>query len=764
MMLLGHLLPRPQTVELHNGSLHINGSSLSLKTENMTDVQEDSFHWLFKHFLGEPQGIQSPCLNVRLDKTFKVDRVASPALQTESYMLTVSPNGMTLVAGHEAGLQRGIMTVVQMLEEARPDGLIPCCRLVDWPRLTMRGIHIDLAREMEYRHDYLLKIVERLAYLKMNTLHLYLEGAFAFEHAPEIRPPGAMTPDEAKELCNVAHRFGIHIIPQIATLGHMNMLLHGPYAELREHPSSAFNLCPTHPRTRPFLQGLIEDIAQAFAPRYIHLGYDEAQTGMCKRCRQQGHPEQIVSDHLNWLNDCVKAQGARSMIYGDLFLSEHDFPESDAVNGGTPENARQAINNVNRDILITDWHYTAPRQGTVRHLIQQGFEVHIATASNTYWHDSIPFRRGQIWIADTIEGAVEEGATGGLHCNWELYRGICLENNWLFQALAAERQWTAQPHDDCTFSQRFTQRFWGIDNDAFGHIAGLLETIPVNRRYAFLDAPVMAESGTLQARHDYLQLADKLDQWIHDFRSAAKRNLDLLEKLDMPVRIIRYIGTRMTALHRARLASQRGDRQQQLAAWDAIRTEALSLKPVLEEHFRHSGGGGVDIRRLEQHLIEIEAMMLGRDPREWVTLRQYRALSVESCDSELEKRPLPQEGVAARKLLNIPLHEIVDLLEAHPQREGGLYLISEASLPHDFEGYLRVQHEGPVKVWVNRVCVGLSHRQANHHAYEDIVFPVPWKKGHQTIVFALDLHQESSTTFSARITPQDVPPSGANST
>ena len=162
------------------------------------------------------------------------------------------------------------------------------------------------------------------------------------------------------------------------------------------------------------------------------------------------------------MNEEVKRYGARAMIYGDKFLSAYDFPLSDAVNGGTPEEAHEAIGQVSRDIIITDWHYTAPHGTTAGYLVSQGFEVHLASATNIYWHDAIPYHRGHRWIAETIDHAVAQGVTGAFNCNWELYRGAFYENYWFFTGLAAERHWTDAPHDFLAFSSRFSRRFCRI--------------------------------------------------------------------------------------------------------------------------------------------------------------------------------------------------------------------------------------------------------------------------------------------------------------
>lgn len=51
------------------------------------------------------------------------------------------------------------MTLVQVLEETEEQGFFPPFRIVDWPRLASRGLHYDLAREMEYRPAHLKAVI-----------------------------------------------------------------------------------------------------------------------------------------------------------------------------------------------------------------------------------------------------------------------------------------------------------------------------------------------------------------------------------------------------------------------------------------------------------------------------------------------------------------------------------------------------------------------------------------------------------------------------
>jgi len=224
------LMPIPRVLSAGEGSVPFAGR-VALSLEGLSTAQETDFSKLTGMVFGEQLAAAGLPLTVRLDPTHAPVEVANEkdTLRAEAYEVVVAEGQITLTAAQFAGLQRGIQTVKQLLENADDTGNpVPGCRIVDWPRLAHRGIHYDFARSMEYRHEHIKSVIAKLAYFKMNTFHLYLEGLFAFPSAPEIAQPCPLTPELAKDLREYARIFGITLVPQISTMGHMENLLNGP--------------------------------------------------------------------------------------------------------------------------------------------------------------------------------------------------------------------------------------------------------------------------------------------------------------------------------------------------------------------------------------------------------------------------------------------------------------------------------------------------------------------------------------------------------
>ncbi len=777
------LMPLPRVIQERKGAMIRQPAEITLVTRGLNAGQEADFKRLtaivFKNRRVEGAA-QLLTVTARLipDHAPSEIKNVSGTLREEAYELTVQTAGIVLTAGCFQGFYWGVQTIRQLLENSARFGSIPPCRIVDWPRLYRRGIHYDLAREMEYRPGHLKRVLENMAYFKMNTLHLYLENKFGYTGAADVVPPGAMTPSQAQELCAYGRALGIAVIPQIPTLGHMEHLLNGPFRYLREDPKLPENICPSHPQARPFLAGLIADVAQAFRAPYIHVGYDESRAGICKRCGQRGTPPQILADHLNWLQSEVGKHGARTMIYGDMFLAPANFCRTDAANGGTDAEARAALRNVNRDIIITDWHYKAPYGGTGCYFVANGFEVHAVSAT------SMRLNRGHHWIVETTDQAAKDGALGAFNSNWEFWRGCCFENYWFSQALAAERQWTDQPHNYLTYGARFSSRFWDVDTDYYSNIGSLLEAIPDQGRPWFLDINVL-EPLPSHMRLDYIELAGYIRDQVHALRGRAQRNKDTLRMLDMPAAILEYLGQRALGMVQLQQALKQELRGPALAALKNIRNSAQAVSDVLQKGYEYYGSAVVDRQRIQEQLRALDGLRAilkqtaAANLPEWSPARQLYAVNQRLQDraapgiirafmtsrllpalSDIRKARfpgkniefrLPEHNYPATRLYPVLETHIVDIRQVHQGQDGLVYLRATVRLNKGGPGKLFYGADGPVKVFVNGVAVGCQPQATNPLVVDSYACDVRWKRGPNDVVIAVSGNRGNTWGINARV-------------
>ncbi|MEH3048092.1 family 20 glycosylhydrolase [Sphingomonas adhaesiva] len=113
-------------------------------------------------------------------------------LPAEGYRLDVDAQGVRITAHDAAGAAYAVRSLTQQAEHDH--GVVRPLSIVDHPRYGYRGLHVDIARNFHGRAE-LLRLIEQMAAVKLNTLHLHLaddEGwRMEIPALPELTQVGA---------------------------------------------------------------------------------------------------------------------------------------------------------------------------------------------------------------------------------------------------------------------------------------------------------------------------------------------------------------------------------------------------------------------------------------------------------------------------------------------------------------------------------------------------------------------------------------------
>ncbi|MES2336883.1 MAG: family 20 glycosylhydrolase [Pseudomonadota bacterium] len=227
----------------------------------------------------------------------------------EAYRLTVDARGVTIAASGDRGLLYGAMTLVQLASPDRATGrpvMIAATQIDDAPRFKWRGLMIDPARHF-VAIDTLRTMIDQMATVKLNTLHLHLTddqgwrveirkypkltsvggwrtGPSTGGAPPAERVGGFYSQAELKALVAYATTRGITIVPEIDLPGHATALV-AAYPELGilgDTPAVSNNwgiepyLFNPGPKGIQFVKDVLDEVMDIFPGTYIHLGGDEA--------------------------------------------------------------------------------------------------------------------------------------------------------------------------------------------------------------------------------------------------------------------------------------------------------------------------------------------------------------------------------------------------------------------------------------------------------------------------------------------------------
>ncbi|HEX6317109.1 MAG TPA: family 20 glycosylhydrolase [Gemmatimonadaceae bacterium] len=231
-----------------------------------------------------------------------------------SYTLTVAPEGIEISASTGAGLFYGLQTLRQLFDDqapgSRPQARLNSLTIVDTPRFTWRGLHLDVSRHFQ-PVAFVKKYIDLMARYKLNTFHWHLTDdqgwRVEIRKYPRLTSVGGCrketmvernfnpyvgdgtphcgfyTQEEIRDVVRYASERYVTVVPEIEMPGHAKAAL-AAYPELACTPGP-FEVwtrwgvdedvfCP-HEATFTFLEDVLTEVVELFPSRYIHIGGDE---------------------------------------------------------------------------------------------------------------------------------------------------------------------------------------------------------------------------------------------------------------------------------------------------------------------------------------------------------------------------------------------------------------------------------------------------------------------------------------------------------
>jgi len=290
----------------------------------------------------------------------KVEPLDLPA---EGYILSVTPDRITVKARDAHGVYNGIQTLLQAVADSTDSPGSPqvkCVEIKDWPSLRFRSAMIALPTD-KWGHpndpevdvgDFLDFLYNTMARHKLNVLVLNTRQGYRYQSAPLVGAEHAWGRGELERIRDFCKRHFIEVIPNVNSMGHASWLLYR-YKHLRWHDDMQ-TFCTCKPETYEMLTGVYDELIEIFQPRIFHIGMDEVRW---KGNPKNPNPPRCLCDDIpkweqfgRWvkrLHDHLASKGVRTMMWGDMLLVEH--------NGGPPFFTARALKAIPRDVIIANW-------------------------------------------------------------------------------------------------------------------------------------------------------------------------------------------------------------------------------------------------------------------------------------------------------------------------------------------------------------------------------------------------------------------------
>lgn len=378
----------------------------------------------------------------------------------EQYELYVCEERIDILATGIAGAFYAIQTLRQLFKEDH----VPCLYIKDWPDFSYRGFYHDVTRGRIQTVETIKKLIDDMAYYKMNSLQLYVEHVFEFEETKDLLASrGYLTKAEIREIDDYCRENFIDFIPSLSTFGHLYDLLEQPkykhlqvlknyetipnfwYARMQHH-----TIDPLNPESFEIVKSLINQYAPHFTSEYFNICCDE--TFDLKRYAEEGLDEgKIYVDFVKKIIAHVQQKDKRVMMWADILLEHPD-----------------TIAELPEDILFLNWYYkdnTEKIEEKISKFAQSGKKQIVCPGTNSWLRLCENIKVAEINITKMIEIGHKYGAVGVLNTNWGDWGNPCsLELGMYGMVLGAEKSWSVQTELDDEFYKAVNDLLYGSED------------------------------------------------------------------------------------------------------------------------------------------------------------------------------------------------------------------------------------------------------------------------------------------------------------
>ncbi|MBQ3593649.1 MAG: family 20 glycosylhydrolase, partial [Clostridia bacterium] len=331
----------------------------------------------------------------------------------------------------------------------------------DEPDFEYRGLYHDITRGKVAKVETLKKLIDDMAYFKMNSLQLYVEHTFEFEETKDlIENTGYLTKEEIKELDEYCCENFIDFIPYIATFGHMYEILEqDQYKHLRvlkdfkATPNFWLSrmrhhtIDPLDDESFELVKSLIEQYYPLFKTDRFNICGDE--TFDLENLGDGAQPGKLYVDFILKVINYMHSKNKKVMMWADILLKH---PETLEV---LPD-----------DIYYLNWKYSKePPEDSVVKLSEYGKKQIVCPGTSSWSRlcEDVDIEEGN--ITAMIDYGYKHGAVGVLNTNWGDYGNpASIELAMYGIVLGAVKSWTVDTVIDDAFYSSVNELLYGGKN------------------------------------------------------------------------------------------------------------------------------------------------------------------------------------------------------------------------------------------------------------------------------------------------------------
>jgi hypothetical protein len=378
---------------------------------------------------------------------------------SEAYRIVVSPGGVEIYAGADAGAYYALQTLRDIV--AIYGMKLPACTIKDEPDFKRRGVYHDCSRGKVPKLETLKELVTKLAHWKINELQLYIENVFTFKQHPDIgKGFSPFTPEEILSLQDHCRSHHVKLVGSLASFGHLEKILALPrYQHLGEMPGfrgfgGGTTLCPSDSGSIKLIEELYSEFVPLFEAEDFNVCCDETWElgrGRSKKRAERIGTGRVYLDFLIKIYRLCQRHGKRMNAWADIVLKHPEL-----------------MSELPGDIVLLNWEYEQDgiNINRTKEIAEAGVGLMVCPGTSGWLTHGSRMSNSMANVSNFAAQGRKHNAEGLLNTDWgdqghRNFLGVSLHSF----AHGAAHAWNDKAVDDQNFTKNFCYHVFGQHTD-----------------------------------------------------------------------------------------------------------------------------------------------------------------------------------------------------------------------------------------------------------------------------------------------------------
>lgn len=457
------LLPRPQRVEYKAHSVRVSSLRIQLSLEASSEdrfaAAELARKLLQRTGIDVPTAVKNEVkksvagseteTSVLLERTGALDPLPTADEATgpdcrEAYHLKISRSGITIRAPSSAGIFYGVQTLTQLVEGEGSAAVVPEAEIDDWPSLAYRGTMVDMSEGPLATEQEVERQIDLLSRLKANQYYFYNEDSIALDGYSLVNTGARFSKEQIRRIITYGRERHVDVVPCLELYGHQHDLFRiEKYSELADFAHGG-EFDPANPKVRKLLADWVDQYAELFPSRFVHIGFDETWeiARAAKKAGPKATPAQLFLEQLDMVARRFQKQGKLVMVWADIVVKYPDI-----------------VGQLPKGVVAVPWYYEPDPDPEYKEWLNPLIAhkiPNLVAPGVSMWNEIAPDFSKSFRNIDTLLVAGKHAHTLGLiNTMWSDDQMVLRRAGWPGMAYGAAAAWQSEPMDRTAFFSQY---------------------------------------------------------------------------------------------------------------------------------------------------------------------------------------------------------------------------------------------------------------------------------------------------------------------